>query len=222
MWNLLAQSQSFQSARFPDLRYITNTGGALPACDTDVDCDRVLTTTDVYSDVRADGGIPLDVLAILVNWIGVPDRSARRSRTPRFWSSTADGRLCVPGEVGELVHHGPTVSLGYWNQPELTQRVLRPHPFPPPGHATPPIVCYSGDLVYADAEGFLYFVARKDDQIKTSGFRVSPTEVEAVLHEHPAVVQAAVVGSRRRTARPSDSRICRPEFARQPPRSTTA
>ncbi len=104
------------------------------------------------------------------------------------------GKHCAPGQVGELVHHGPTVTLGYWNQPELTKQFLRPHPFAPPGNAMPPIVCYSGDLVYTDDEGFLYFVSRKDNQIKTSGYRVSPTEVETVLYEHPHVAHAAVVG----------------------------
>ncbi|MCA9171431.1 MAG: AMP-binding protein, partial [Planctomycetales bacterium] len=104
------------------------------------------------------------------------------------------GQLCLPGEVGELVHHGPTVSAGYWGQPELTDRVLRPHPFPLPGVVHSPRVCYSGDLVRADEDGFLYFVSRRDNQIKTSGFRVSPGEVEEVLQAARGVSLAAVIG----------------------------
>ena len=104
------------------------------------------------------------------------------------------GERCKPGEVGELVHHGPTVSLGYWNEPELTSRVLRPHPFVPAGQVTRPLVCYSGDLVRMDDEGFLYFISRRDNQIKSSGFRVSPSEIEEVLHESGSVAQAAVIG----------------------------
>jgi acyl-CoA synthetase (AMP-forming)/AMP-acid ligase II len=106
----------------------------------------------------------------------------------------AAGQPCGPGEVGELVHHGPTVSLGYWDEPELTHSVLRPHPFPLAEQVEIPTVCYSGDLVRGDEEGFLYFVSRRDNQIKSSGFRVSPTEVEEVLYESGFVGQAAVIG----------------------------
>ncbi len=104
------------------------------------------------------------------------------------------GQLCGPDEVGELVHHGPTVSLGYWGHPELTDRVLRPHPFPPPGRVAGDRVCYSGDLVKMDEDGYLYFVGRRDNQIKSSGFRISPTEVEDVICKVAPIRQAAVVG----------------------------
>jgi acyl-CoA synthetase (AMP-forming)/AMP-acid ligase II len=96
--------------------------------------------------------------------------------------------------VGELVHHGPTVSLGYWGHAKLTDRVLRRHPFPPPGRAQGDLVCFSGDLVRRDEEGFLYFVGRRDNQIKSSGFRISPTEVEEVICKVAPLRQAAVVG----------------------------
>jgi len=76
----------------------------------------------------------------------------------------------------------------------LTDRVLRPHPFPPAGRAAGDLVCYSGDLVRPDEEGFLYFVGRRDNQIKSAGFRISPTEVEEVICQVAAVRQAAVVG----------------------------
>jgi acyl-CoA synthetase (AMP-forming)/AMP-acid ligase II len=104
------------------------------------------------------------------------------------------GELCKPGEVGELVHRGPTVSMGYWGQPELTARVLRPHPFLPPELGNEEKVCYSGDLVKMDDEGFLYFVGRRDTMIKSSGFRISPTEVEEVLFQSGEIRQAAVIG----------------------------
>jgi acyl-CoA synthetase (AMP-forming)/AMP-acid ligase II len=84
--------------------------------------------------------------------------------------------------------------MGYWGHPELTNRVLRPHPCPPPGLPTTVRVCYSGDLVRADEDGFLYFVSRRDNQIKTSGFRVSPSEVEEALCAGGRLQHAAVVG----------------------------
>lgn len=105
-----------------------------------------------------------------------------------------NGKPCKPGEVGELVHRGPTVSMGYWGQPELTARVLRPHPFLPPELGGEEKVCYSGDLVKMDEDGFLYFIGRRDTMIKSSGFRISPTEVEEVLFQSGKIRQAAVIG----------------------------
>jgi acyl-CoA synthetase (AMP-forming)/AMP-acid ligase II len=84
--------------------------------------------------------------------------------------------------------------MGYWNHPELTASVLRPHPFLPPELGDSERVCYSGDLVKMDTDGFLYFVGRRDAQIKSSGFRISPTEVEEVLFRSGRLQGAAVIG----------------------------
>jgi acyl-CoA synthetase (AMP-forming)/AMP-acid ligase II len=89
-----------------------------------------------------------------------------------------EGRRCPPGTVGELVHRGPTVSLGYWRNPETTAAVFRPDPDDP---SAPRPVVYSGDLVRTDDDGFLYFVGRRDHMIKSSGYRISPTEVEEIV-----------------------------------------
>lgn len=105
-----------------------------------------------------------------------------------------DGRLAGPGEEGELVHRGPLVALGYWNDPERTAERYRPAPG---GLAEVPIpepAVWSGDIVRIDAEGFLYFVGRNDDMIKTSGYRVSPAEVEEVLFSSGMVREAAALG----------------------------
>jgi len=97
----------------------------------------------------------------------------------------ADGNECAPNVIGELVHRGATVTKGYWRDPENTAKVFRSHPrFP--GET----LVFSGDRVYRDVEGNLYFVARADDMIKTKGFRVSPTEVESEVVRHPDVVDA--------------------------------
>jgi acyl-CoA synthetase (AMP-forming)/AMP-acid ligase II len=104
------------------------------------------------------------------------------------------GQLCKPGEVGELVHRGPTVSLGYWNRPEDTARALRSNPLLPPEMGDCEKVCYSGDLVKMDEGGFLYFIGRRDAMIKSSGFRISPTEVEEVLFQTGKLRSAAVIG----------------------------
>lgn len=106
----------------------------------------------------------------------------------------ADGTLCDADEPGELVHRGAFVTLGYWNDPELTAKRFRPLP---QAHGEIPRVdraVWSGDIVRRDAEGYLYFVARGDDMIKASGYRVSPTEVEEILLTCPEVVEAAAIG----------------------------
>src|SRR5260370_4983484 len=115
-------------------------------------------------------------------------------RDPENLVLNEQGQLCKPGEIGELVHRGPTVSLGYWNRPEDTARALRPNPLLPPEMGDCEKVCYSGDLVKTDEDGFLYFIGRRDTMIKSSGFRISPTEVEEGLFQTGKLRGAAVIG----------------------------
>jgi long-chain acyl-CoA synthetase len=92
-----------------------------------------------------------------------------------------DGSVADVGEVGELVARGPNISPGYWNCPQETRAR-----FGPDGYRT-------GDLGFADRDGFLYLVGRRHDMIKVGAHRVSAREIEEVLHEHEAVHEAAVV-----------------------------
>lgn len=109
-----------------------------------------------------------------------------------------DGTPCAASEPGELVQRGPTVALGYWADPERTQARFRPLPPAWPGvpAATGSVerVVYSGDIVWRDEDGYLYFVGRNDDMIKTSGYRVSPTEVEEAAYETGHVAECAAIG----------------------------
>jgi acyl-CoA synthetase (AMP-forming)/AMP-acid ligase II len=104
------------------------------------------------------------------------------------WIEEEDGTRLGPGQVGELVVRGRHVMRGYWEAPEATAARYRPGPIP--GER----LCYSGDLFRMDEEGYLYFVSRKDDIIKSRGEKVAPKEVEAVLYELPGVLEVAVVG----------------------------
>ncbi|MDI6749189.1 MAG: acyl-CoA ligase (AMP-forming), exosortase A system-associated [Rhodocyclaceae bacterium] len=117
-----------------------------------------------------------------------------------------DGTPCAPNEPGELVHRGALVGMGYWNDPEKTAERYRPLPGREPGLVIPELAVFSGDTVKMDEEGFLYFIGRRDEMIKTSGYRVSPTEVEEILYatklvgecvafgvEHPTLGQAIQV-----------------------------
>jgi len=104
------------------------------------------------------------------------------------WIEDESGNRLGPGQVGELVVRGRHVMRGYWEAPEATAQRYRPGPLP--GER----LCYSGDLFRMDEEGFLYFVGRKDDIIKSRGEKVAPKEVENVLYAIQGVIEAAVIG----------------------------
>jgi acyl-CoA ligase (AMP-forming) (exosortase A-associated) len=105
-----------------------------------------------------------------------------------------DGSECGPGEPGELVHRGALVSMGYWNDPHKTAERFKPVLSPHHGLPMPEVAVWSGDTVRTDEEGFLYFISRNDEMIKTSGYRVSPTEVEEVIYGCDQVGEAAAIG----------------------------
>jgi acyl-CoA synthetase (AMP-forming)/AMP-acid ligase II len=105
-----------------------------------------------------------------------------------------DGSRCFPGEPGELVHRGALVTLGYWNDPIRTAERFRPIPAVLPGLPLSETAVWSGDIVRADADGFLYFEGRRDEMIKTSGYRVSPTEIEEEAYSTSAVGEVVALG----------------------------
>ena len=105
-----------------------------------------------------------------------------------------DGTPCAPNEPGELVHRGALVAMGYWNDPEKTAERYKPLPGREAGLVLPEIAVFSGDTARMDEEGFLYFIGRRDEMIKTSGYRVSPTEIEEVLYGTQLIGEAAAFG----------------------------
>jgi acyl-CoA synthetase (AMP-forming)/AMP-acid ligase II len=105
-----------------------------------------------------------------------------------------DGSVCDDDEPGELVHRGPLVSLGYWNDRERTAERFKPAPGQPAELPHPEIAVWSGDAVVRDREGYLYFVGRQDDMIKTSGYRVSPTEIEEAAYDTGLVRDVVAIG----------------------------
>lgn len=104
------------------------------------------------------------------------------------WVESPEGVRLGPDQVGELVVRGRHVMRGYWRAPIETAERFRPGPLP--GEQ----LCYTGDLFRTDQDGYFYFVARKDDIIKTRGEKVAPKEVENAICSLPGVVEAAVVG----------------------------
>jgi acyl-CoA ligase (AMP-forming) (exosortase A-associated) len=109
-----------------------------------------------------------------------------------------DGSPCAPNEPGELVHRGALVGMGYWNDPEKTAERYKPLPVHAPGREAglvlPEIAVFSGDTVRMDEEGFIYFIGRRDEMMKTSGYRVSPTEVEEILYATKMVGECVAFG----------------------------
>jgi len=193
LWSLIAQpNSSLTEGSLPDLRYITNTGGAMPQAVL-AKLRQLLPTTRIFlmyglTEAFRSTYLPPEELDRRPTSMGkaIPDTE--------ILVVNEHGQPCQPGEVGELVHRGPTVSMGYWGHPDLTDRVLRRHPFLPAEVGDGEKVCYSGDLVKMDEDGFLYFVGRRDTMIKSSGFRISPTEVEEALFQSGKLRGAAVIG----------------------------
>lgn len=174
------------------LRYITNTGGAMPTAILDA-LRKKLPQTEVYlmyglTEAFRSTFLPPDQVDKRPTSIGkaIPNAEILVARD--------DGSICDANEPGELVHRGPLVSLGYWNDPERTAQRFRRAPGRPDGLPQPEIAVWSGDTVKRDEDGFLYFVGRKDDMIKSSGYRISPSEVEDVIYQVDGVDECAAIG----------------------------
>jgi acyl-CoA synthetase (AMP-forming)/AMP-acid ligase II len=123
-----------------------------------------------------------------------PDSIGRAIPNSEILVLRPDGSPCAADEPGELVQRGALVAQGYWNEPEKTAERFRRLPGRDPGLVLPEIAVFSGDTVRRDAEGYLYFIGHQDEMIKSSGYRISPTEVEEVLHGSGIVGECAAFG----------------------------
>jgi acyl-CoA synthetase (AMP-forming)/AMP-acid ligase II len=184
---LILQMKDLQPGAFPHLRYLTNTAAALPPAHI-LRLQELFPGTRIYSmygltECKRCTYLPPSELAKRTSSVGIaiPGTEA--------YVVDDNGTRVAPGETGELVIRGAHVMKGYWENPEATDKALKPGPFPWEK------VLHTGDLFRTDEDGFLYFVGRKDDIIKTRGEKVSPKEVENVLYALPGIREAAVVGS---------------------------
>ncbi|HYD60373.1 MAG TPA: acyl-CoA ligase (AMP-forming), exosortase A system-associated [Noviherbaspirillum sp.] len=174
------------------LRYLTNSGGAMPQ-PVLASLRTALPRASVYlmyglTEAFRSTYLPPSELDRR------PDSIGRAIPNAEIMVVRPDGSLCDVDEPGELVHRGALVSLGYWNDPERTAERFRRVPGADNSLTLPELAVWSGDTVRMDAEGFLYFIGRRDEMIKVSGYRVSPTEVEEVLHATGLVAEAAACG----------------------------
>ncbi len=192
LWNQLAELP------WPDdavgcLRYITNSGGAMPVATT-ANLRAALPRTQVYlmyglTEAFRSTYLPPEQIDIRPESMGkaIPNADVMVVRP--------DGSVCDADEPGELVHRGALVALGYWGDKEKTDIRFRPAPAQPRGIPNPEIAVWSGDQVRRDSDGFLYFIGRDDEMIKTSGYRVSPGEIEEVAFQIDGVAQAVALGA---------------------------
>ena len=105
-----------------------------------------------------------------------------------------DGTICDDDEPGELIHLGPLVARGYWNDPTKTAEKFRPFRRPNCDGVPAEIAVWSGDTVTRDSDGYLYFVGREDEMIKSSGYRISPTDVEEIALASKLVDECVAFG----------------------------
>ncbi len=173
------------------LRYLTNAGAGLPKAHA-VALRNVLPHTRIFlmygqTECIRTTFLPPELIDEKTDSVG------RGIPGVEVFIVDENGSRVEPGVTGELVVRGRNLMRGYWELPEETAQSLRPclEADSEPGEK----VLYTGDLFMCDEEGLLYFVSRKDDIIKTRGEKVSPKEVENVLHSHPDVAEAAVYGA---------------------------
>lgn len=175
------------------LRYITNSGGAMPQSTLSILQDK-LPNTDVYlmyglTEAFRSTYLPPDQVNTR------PTSMGKAIPNAEIFVINSNGEECKPGEEGELVHRGPLVAHGYWNDPAKTSERYKPLPASlTDGRTVTELAVWSGDSVKKDEEGYLYFVSRTDEMIKTSGYRVSPTEVEESLLLLDNVSEAVAMG----------------------------
>jgi long-chain acyl-CoA synthetase len=168
------------------LRYLTNTAAALPV-------EHIQRLRDAFPQARLYSMyglteckrtlyLPPEELDHRPGSVGIAIPGTE------VWVEDEAGNRLGPGEIGELVVRGSHVMQGYWGDQEETAKRYRPGRYPAER------LLHTGDLFKMDEEGFLYFVARKDDIIKSRGEKVAPKEVESVLYRLPGIAEAAVVG----------------------------
>lgn len=186
MFSLLLQLKTLRDHPLPALRMITNTAAALS--EEHIRQLRSLfphaTLFSMYglTECKRVTYLPPEQLDIRPTSVG------RGMPNEEVWLVDEDGRRLPNGSTGELVIRGSNVMRGYWEKPEATAKRLKPGPI------AGEMVLYSGDIFRTDSEGYLYFVSRRDDIIKSRGEKVSPREVENVLYGMKGVFEAAVVG----------------------------
>lgn len=186
IFSILAELKSLKDYDLSKIRYVTNTAAALPV-------KHILMLRDIFPAARI---YSMYGLTECKRCTYLPPQDIERKPASvgiaipntEMWIVDEDGNRVAPGTVGQLVIRGGTVMKGYWEKPEATARKLKP------GSVPGEHVLYTGDYCRMDDEGYLYFVGRMDDIIKSRGEKVAPKEVENMLMNIAGVKEAAVIG----------------------------
>lgn len=186
MFAILLQLEKLEDVDLSSVRYITNTAAALPP-NFIPRLQRIFKSARIFSmygltECKRVSYLPPDMISKKPDSVGIAMPNTE------VWIADDDGSELPRGKIGELAVRGGSVMQGYWNDPETTARVLKPGRYPWEK------ALYTGDLFKMDADGYLYFVGRKDDIIKCRGERVSPKEIENVLYSMPEILNARVIG----------------------------
>ena len=192
LWSQLIQLKWPLPSTLHALRYITNSGGAMPRTSLaalknifpDVEIYLMYGLTEAF---RSSYLMPSEVDTR-------PDSIGKAIPGAELIVVNKAGQICAPNEAGELVHRGALVALGYWNDAQKTAERFRPVPGKLSGLTLPEIAVWSGDTVRMDEDGYLFFIGRDDDMIKVSGYRVSPLEVEEVVDQFEYVTEQVAIG----------------------------
>jgi amino acid adenylation domain-containing protein len=187
VYAIMAEMKTLKDYDFSKIRYVTNTAAALPV-------KHITMLRDLFPKARV---YSMYGLTECKRCTYLPPEDIDRKPTSvgiaipntELWLVNEEGvRITEPNQVGQLVIRGATVMRGYWEKPEATAKKLKPGPLP--GE----LVLHTGDFCRLDEEGYLYFVGRMDDIIKSRGEKVAPKEVESALMNVQGVKEAAVVG----------------------------
>jgi len=183
---MLLKLEGLQKYDFGTLRYMTNTGAALPV-------EHIRRLRAMFPHVTMVSMFGLTECK-RVCYLPPEELDRRTSSVGKAMPNcevfvvNEDGDEVAPGETGELIIRGSNVMQGYWKDPDLTAKVYRP------GRYAGERILYSGDYFRTDEERFLYFLGRKDDMIKSKGERISAKEVENSISSMDGVVEVAVIG----------------------------
>jgi len=191
LWSQLANLEWPETIN-QHLRYMSNSGGKMPKAILDTICKKVPDSQFylMYGLTEAFRSTYLPPEQIKQR----PDSMGKAIPNAEILVVREDGSLCAPHEPGELVHLGSLVAMGYWNDPEKTAEHFKPAPNKLNELPLTEIAVWSGDKVSMDEDGYLYFIGRQDDMLKTSGYRVSPTEIEEVIYSSGLAKEVAAIG----------------------------
>lgn len=190
LWVQLLSVPSFSQTQIPSLRVMQNAGGHLPT-----EAVRRLRVSQPNARLFLQYGLTETFRSSYLPPDLVdrhPDSMGSAIPDAELFVLREDGSPCEPGEIGELVHRGPTVAAGYWADPEATARVFRANPLSAAAAADNERVVFSGDMVKRDETGLLYYVARRDRLIKSLGYRIGPDEIVDVLFASGAIQEGLV------------------------------